>query len=310
MRGGGEGIDLLLRLWVVAAAFSFLPSSHAPASTPALFLAPAKPPGDPTGTPIIGWRMAYADALRSSNRPLEAAGQLRSALGHLAAAKGEAAAQASEIAEKLVDALEAAGQLPEARAEMTKCVEARMQLFGRHLVVAKSMTKLARMELAGGGARPDPEAAVLAQNYATNAVALAEEAAALGSSSGGSGSGSSGGGGLQGLWASVTGRGGAAARGSAVERLADRLRVQFELASALAAVAAADRAVATAGASRAAASSPSQAAGAAGGEGAVVGAAALRRASEVLRAAAREATIELAKLGQDGGGGSDAAQVG
>jgi hypothetical protein len=242
--------------------------------------------GDPSGTPIIEWELAYAAALRDAGRPADAAARLRAALGHLSAAKGPAAAQASEVSERLVDALEASGQLPAAREAMQACVEARMQLFGRHLVVAKSMTRMARLLLEGQGpgtgavTAAHPEAAQLAQNFAASAVALAEEAAA----GNGGGDGTSGsGGGLRGL---LGGLFGGSRGGSAAERLSERLRAQLELGSALQALAAANDVAAGRGA----------------------GEAALRRAADVLRAAAAEGAAWL--TGMDEGGADQVTATG
>ncbi|GBG00220.1 hypothetical protein Rsub_12705 [Raphidocelis subcapitata] len=233
--------------------------------------------GDPAGSPIIEWELAYADALRAAGRAADAVPQLRAALAHLAAAKGDGPAHASEVAERLVDALQAAGQLPAARAEMQRCVETRMQLFGRHLVVAKSMTRLAHLLLE----RPsDAGDAALAQNFASSAAALAEEAAQGRGGGGGAGGGGAGGG-LRGLLSGLFG-GGAGAGGAAAERLAERLRAQLELGAALQALAAANEA----------ASAP----GGGSGGGLAAGVEALRRAVEVLRTAAREGAGELAKL--------------
>jgi hypothetical protein len=266
-------------------AASLAPARTRPRPLPNTHPPPPRPPGDPAGTPLIEWELAYAEALRDAGRAGEAAGQLRAALGHLAAAKGAAAAQASEVAERLVDALEAAGQLPAAREAMQACVEARMQLFGRHLVVAKSMTRMTRLLLAAG-AGGGPDAAQLAQNFAASAVALAEEAAAGKGSGGGGGAAGGGGGGLRGFVGRVFGGGGGGG-GGAAERLAERLRAQLELGLALQALAAANEAAA--GVSARGAGEP-----------------ALRQAADALRRAGSEGAAELAGIEEQPG---NAAQV-
>ncbi|KAI8464610.1 MAG: hypothetical protein J3K34DRAFT_526045 [Monoraphidium minutum] len=236
--------------------------------------------GDPSGTPLLDWEMAYADALRAAGRDAEAAQQLAAAVGHLAAAKGEAAAQASEISERLVDALEASGQLPAATAAMRACADARAALFGRHLVVAKSMARASRLLLAGGGGggAGGAEVAALAQGYAAGAVALAEETLSRG---GGGGSGGGGGGGVRGLLGGLFGGGGKEQKAAAAaDALAERARARLELAGALQALAAANAALAAAGG---------------GGEGGD-GEAALRRAVGVARAAAADGADELRAL--------------
>jgi hypothetical protein len=58
-----------------------------------------------------------------------------------------------------------AGQL------LRDCADARMQLFGRHLVVAKTFTKCAGLALRQGG----DEGLQLAEHYSSAALAVASE---------------------------------------------------------------------------------------------------------------------------------------
>eukprot|EP00798_Chlamydomonas_sp_ICE-L_P024231 gene24231-9830_t len=87
------------------------------------------------------------------------------------AMQGEAMAQASQFCDYLVGFLREGGRQADARSAMQACVSGRTATFGRELVVAQSMLRLATIE--AGIKKAETDASAL-QN-AANAAALAQE---------------------------------------------------------------------------------------------------------------------------------------
>jgi tetratricopeptide (TPR) repeat protein len=208
-------------------------------------------------------------------------------------------AAASEITERLADALAASGDLPAAVEALSRCADARVRLFGRHLVVGRTLARLSALHLraaaaAGGGGggsstNLDPASVQLALHAASGGAKVAEEAwrasqDAKPASSGGSG------GFLGRLAAGVFGGGGGSnnTKKSAADLAIERSRGSLEVGRACVALARAHEAAASV------AVASGDLASAQEGEAAAV--AALQRGAEALRAGQRRGADEAAAL--------------
>jgi len=208
-----------------------------------------------------------------------------------APADGQAAmlAAASEITERLADALAAAGDVPAAREELGRCADARVRLFGRHLVVGRTLARLSALHLRDpveeGGAQ-------VALHMASGAVNVTEEAwqGARAARPAGGGNGSGGGGGFFGRLAAGLFGGGRqdGATKSAADLAVERARGALEVGRACVALARAHEAAARE------ARAAGDAASCQEGEAAAV--AALQRGAEALREGQRQGVDEAGLL--------------
>ncbi|KAF5834609.1 hypothetical protein DUNSADRAFT_8693 [Dunaliella salina] len=120
---------------------------------------------------VVLWLEKLASEFQERGQVQEAINCIRKAMYHFGAEKGESLAQASQLSDNLVELLLQLGDKEAARDAVAQCLAARMQLFGRQLVVCQSMLRLANLEVKLGK-KGDLQAAM---QHATNAANLSGE---------------------------------------------------------------------------------------------------------------------------------------